>query len=219
MSGPDIYRPRPGSNGIGLFQIGISPVGTIVPFDYWQTIISQYANSDILTSLIGNFDGYIDQTQNMDMFYDQVMNVATAVGWGLDVWGRIVNVSRTLNISQDLQFFGFQEAGIGANPFNVQPFYLGQQITNNFVLSDDAYRVLIFAKALANISDGSIPAINQILLRLFPARGNCFVTDGLDMTMTYTFNFILTPVELAIVAQSGALPKPTGVQLTVIQNI
>lgn len=219
MSGPDIHRPRPGSNGIGLFQIGISPIGTIVPFDYWQTIISQFANSNVLTTLIGNFDDYVDVTQNMDMFYDQVMNISTAIGWGLDVWGRIVNVSRTLNISQALSFFGFQEAGIGANPFNQQPFYLGQQITSNFQLADDAYRTLIFAKALANISDGSIPAINQILLRLFPHRGNCYVTDGLDMTMTYTFNFVLAPVELAIVAQSGALPKPTGVQLTVVQAV
>lgn len=219
MSGPDINRPRPGSNGIGLFIIGVSPIGDIPQLDYWQTVVSEYANSPVLTTLIGDFDTYVDQTQNFDAFYDMIFNVATAQGAGLDIWGRIVGVTRTLNIPGDLQFFGFQEAGIGANPFNTQPFYTGQQITNNFVLADDAYRILIFAKALANISDGSIPAINQILLNLFPNRGNCYVTDGLDMTMTYTFNFLLTPVELAIVAQSGALPKPTGVQLTVVQNI
>lgn len=216
MSGPDVNRPRPGSNGIGIFEIDVSPIGTIIPFDYWDTIISQYANSPILTELIGNMDAYLDQTQNLDSFYDLIFNVATAQGYGLDVWGNIVDVSRTLDVPGDLTYFGYEEAGIGANPLNTQPFFSGEQLTNNFVLADAPYRTLIYAKALANICDGSIPSINQILLRLFPNRGNCFVTDGLDMSMSYTFNFALTQVELAIVAQSGALPKPTGVSLTVV---
>ena len=37
------------------------------------------------------------------------------------------------------------------------------------------------------------------------------------MTMIYKFEFVLTPVELAIVLQSGVLPKPTGVSATVQQ--
>lgn len=216
MSGPDIHRPRPGSNAIGLFEIGVSPIGTIIPFDYWSTVVSQFANSPILTTLIGNMDSYLDLTANLDSFYDLIFNVATAQGYGLDCWGNIVNVSRTLDVPGDLAYFGLKEAGIGANPFNTEPFFFGEQLTNNFVLADSAYRTLIYAKALANICDGSIPSINQILLRLFPNRGNCFVTDGLNMSMTYTFQFTLTQVELAIVAQSGALPKPTGVSLTVV---
>lgn len=215
MSGPDINRPQPGSNAIGSFIIGVSPIGTI-PFDYWDTIISQYANSPIITQLIGNMNAYLDLSANLDAFYDNIFSVATAQGYGLDCWGKIVNVSRTLDVPGDSSYFGFEEAGIGANPFNTQPFFSGDDLTNNFILSDSAYRVLIYAKALANICDGSIPAINQILLRLFPNRGNCYVTDGLDMTMTYTFQFLLTPVELAIVGQSGALPKPCGVSVTTV---
>jgi hypothetical protein len=215
MSGPDLNRPSPGSNAIGLFQVGVSPIGTIVPFYYFDTILSQFANSPVLTTLIGNMDAYLDQTANLDSFYDLIFNVATAQGYGLDIWGKIVNVSRILDVPGTAEYFGFEEAGIGADPFNTQPFFSGQQLTTNYILSDSAYRVLIYAKALANICDGSIPSINQILLRLFPNRGNCFVTDGLDMTMEYTFQFILSPVELAIVAQSGALPKPTGVSATV----
>lgn len=216
MSGPDINRPRPGSNSIGSFIIGVSPIGTIIPFDYWDTIASQYANSDIITTLIGNMDAYLDQTANLDLFYDNIFNVATAVGYGLDVWGKIVDVSRILDVPLGSAYFGFEEAQPGSNPFNTQAFFSGQQLTNNFILSDSAYRVLIYAKALANICDGSIPAMNQILLRLFPNRGNAYVVDGLDMTMQYVFQFALTQVELAIVAQSGALPKPTGVSLTIV---
>lgn len=215
MSGPDIFAEGPDSNAIGNFVIGVSTIGDIPSFNVWKTIISQYANSPILTRLIENMFSYLDQTENFQNFFDFIMNVDTAQGYGLDVWGRIVDVSRTLTVAGD-EFFGFEEAGIGAEPFNQSPFFSGQQIADNFVLSDTAYRTLIFAKALANICDGSIPAINQILLNLFPARGNCYVVDGLDMTMEFKFDFALTAVELAIISQSGALPKSTGVSLTVV---
>ncbi len=220
MTGPNIFRPRPGSNAIGSFAIGISPIGDIPAFDYWLTIISQYANSPILTQLIANFSAYVDQAQNLDAFYDYMFNVATAQGYGLDVWGAIVGVSRTLHIVGTQKYLGFAEATtLSADPFGQSPFYSGAPVTSNFNLSDNAFRTLIFAKALANISDGSIKSINQILLNLFPNRGNCYVTDGLNMTMTYTFAFKMSSVELAIVSQSGVLPKPTGVSATIVQLV
>lgn len=219
MTGPDIFRPQLGSNAIGFFAIGVSPIGTIEAFDRWKTIISQYANSDVITQLIANMDSYLDQTANFENFFDLVMNVDTAQGYGLDVWGRIVGVTRTLSVPLPGLYFGTEEAGQTAQPFNQAPFYTGQQINNNFVLTDSAYRILILAKALANIWDGSIPGINQILLNLFPNRGNCYVVDGLNMTMIYKFDFVLSSVELAIVEQSGVLPRSTGVSSTVVSFI
>ena len=68
------------------------------------------------------------------------------------------------------------------------------------------------AKALANICDGSIPATNQILINLF---GQGYVTDGLNLTMTYTFTAALTAQQLAI-ANSGVIPRPSGVAASVV---
>lgn len=219
MTGPDIHRLRFGSNAIGSFVIGVSPIGDIEPFDFWSTVISQFANSERLIKLIENFDSYVNQTVNMAAFFDMLWNVDTAQGYGLDVWGRIVGVTRTLHIVLfNAQYLGFKEGLPGSFPFDQAPFFTGDNpITDNFNLSDDAFRILIFAKALANISDGSISSINQLLINLFPNRGNCYVTDGGDMTMTYTFNFVLTPVELAILGQSGVLPKPVGVSSSIVQ--
>ena len=70
-------------------------------------------------------------------------------------------------------------------------------------------------KALFNVSDGSIPAINQILLNLF---GQGYVTDGLNLTMTYTIPTALTSVQYAIVLNSGVLPRPPGVSTSVVQG-
>lgn len=184
----------------------------------WQdTVVSQYANSPTILALIQNFNSYIDPAADITAFYNLVWNVDTAVGHGLDIWGRIVGVGRVLHVAAG-RYLGFDEATTAsADPFNQSPFYTGAPTTSNFALSDDAFRLLIYAKALANISDGSIPSINQVLMKLFPSRGNCYVADGENMTLAYTFAFTLTPVENAIVSQSGVLPKTVGVAASVVQ--
>lgn len=212
-------NPAPGSNAIGSFVIGVSPIGDINPFDVWTTVISQYANSPIISQLCVNMGQYLDPTVDFDSFFDTIWNVDTAIGLGLDIWGRIVGVQRVLQIPSGGKYLGFEEAG-GAtvDPFGQSPFFAGTTLTNNFRLSDDSFRLLILAKAFANISDGSIKSINRILLTLFPGRGNAYVVDNLDMTMTYMFKFLLSPVEAAIVEQTGVLPKPVGVLASVVQD-
>jgi hypothetical protein len=175
-----------------------------------RTIISQYANSPTIVQLVRNIDEYIDPRVNIDDFYNFVWNVDTARGFGLDIWGRIVNIGRDLRLP-DVEWFGFDEASPGSYPFDEQPFFNGGGTTNVFTLSDDAYRKLILTKALANIISTNAPSMNQLLQNLFADRGRCYVVDMGGMAMQYTFEFDLTPVEYAIVTQSGALPRPAGV--------
>ncbi len=240
---------RPGSNYIGAFTIGVSPIGSINPLPWQDTVLSQYANSPRLMTLIANFADYRDQTRNFGAFYDNIWNIDTAVGAGLDVWGRIVNISRVLTVDAG-EYFGFQEALPDSSGFGQQPFYSGPPSTTNYLLSDDAYRQLILAKAAFNICDGSIPAINRLLMQLFPDRGNAYVQEGLGlderyfgfaeagtvtstgfdqepfysgqaftvMSMRYIFDFALSPVERAIVNQSGVLPTPCGVTAQIVIN-
>lgn len=208
--------------------------------DFERTILSQYSTATKLCALISDFNDYIDPGANLDDFYNFIWNVDTAIGAGLDIWGRIVGVERVLTVT-DTTFFGFQQGGWRG--FNQAPFYTGRLTTTNFRLTDEAFRSLIMAKAAANITDSSIPAINHILMTLFPGRGNAYVTEGqffrqtssfgfaeatdkvgfnqapfgqavasypFGMKMTYVFDFALAPFEVAIVT-SGVLPKPTGV--------
>lgn len=178
-----------------------------------DTVASQYANSPRILQLIADANDTIDPAADIDEFYRLVWDVSTAEGYGLDVWGRIVNVGRVLTVANE-PIFGFDEALPGVGVFNDGVFYAGGSTTSNYALSDTAYRVLILAKAAANICDGSTPAINKILMTLFAGRGDCYVVDNLDMSMVYTFRFVLTNVERAIVTQSGALPRPSGVSAT-----
>lgn len=180
-----------------------------------RTIISQYAGP-IIQRLIFNLNDYLDPAPDFDAFYDLVWNVATAVGYGLDVWGRIVGVGRVVEVPSGEVYLGFAEQVPDVESLGNGVFYSGAGATSNYALTDAAYRTLIYAKALSNISNGSIPAINAILRTLFPGRGNCYCTDGGDMTMTYTFHFALTPVERAIISQSGVLAKPAGIVASIV---
>ncbi|MGN8062813.1 DUF2612 domain-containing protein [Ralstonia sp. 22111] len=189
-------------------------------FNVEQTILSQYANSPTLVQLIQNMDDYIDPSADIDAFYSLIWNVDTAVGIGLDIWGKIVGLEngRKLTIPVAEIHFGFSEAGTAsAAPFGQGTFYPGAETTQTYLLGDDAFRTLILVKALANICDGSIQSMNQLLQNLFAGRGRCYVNDLGGMRMRYTFEFYLQPWEEAIVTQSGALPRPTGVLASILQ--
>lgn len=180
-----------------------------------DTIISQYQNSPTLLQLIESMNGYIDPSADFDTFYTVAWNLDTVTGFGLDILGRIVGISRVLQVG-DGSYLGFEEALPGSGTFDNGVFYAGGSATGNYALSDDAFRLVVTAKALANITNGSAPSLNKILLTLFPGRGNCYATDNGGMQMTYTFTFPLSAVELAIVNSSGVLPRPTGVSLTTV---
>lgn len=188
--------------------------------DVERTIISQYGNSATITQLIRDMNQYLDPRADFDQFFDYVWNVETAQGFGLDIWGRIVNVSRVLQISPDPLYFGFSDALPGSYPFEEQPFYDGIPAqTAGYTLADDAYRQLILIKALSNIYNTSAPALNQLLQNLFKDRGRCYVNDLGNMQMRYTFEFQLTKYEFAMITQSGVLSRPAGVYATVLTSV
>jgi len=190
------------------------PGQVIVSDDYFfnpsVTLLSQYANSPILLQLIDDFAQWLDPARPFNEFFALMWDIDSAQGYGLDVWGRILGVGRVLAVPSG-QFLGFQQDA-DAQPFGFGILYHAAQLTNNVALTDEAYRALLLAKAALNITDSSIPSINNIMLSLF---GQGYVRDNGDMTLTYVFTESLTPVQTAIVYQSNVLPKPTGVSFTV----
>jgi len=182
--------------------------------DYKQTIISQYANSPVLLQIIANYNSYFDPQSNLNNFYSDIWNVETAQGVGLDIWGRIVGVSRVLNVAAE-NYLGFN--GVTTNPttpFNVGPLYAGGAVTSNYALTDSQFRTLIYAKALANIWDGSTPGLNKILLTLLPENPGYVVVSS-PLNIALTFPTALTNIQAAIIGTSGVIPVPAGVGVTV----
>lgn len=61
--------------------------------DTGKTIISQYANSPTICSLIDFVNQNVDPRADIDSFYSMFFDVSTAVGVGLEALGRIVGIT------------------------------------------------------------------------------------------------------------------------------
>jgi beta-lactam-binding protein with PASTA domain len=215
-----------------VLSLGTPAVGTM--FDFEATVISQYANSPTIMQLVQNLNQYIDQSANFANFFNFVWNVDTAVGFGLDIWGTIVGVSRLLQIPNSTEYVGFYiagesqplqdwtPAGSSAAPYNKPPvggaFYTGHNATEAYLLPDDSYRQLILAKAFANICTTTAPAINQILQNLY-GPGTAWVLNTGPMSISYNLSFTPTAIQLAILEQSGVIPTPPGVSVVINTNV
>lgn len=153
-----------------------------------QTIIAEFSNGPKLVTLLESINAWIDPSTNFENFFNLLWNIDTAVGYGLDVWGRILVIPRQIKVPQTT-FFGFQEAG-DRTGFNQGPFWTGIMAGEAaYTLTDSVYRLLLFAKAAFNITNCSIPAINAIMMNLFPNRGNCYVTDNTSGPVNAWFGF------------------------------
>lgn len=207
-----------------VVSLGVPIVSSL--FDTTPTVISQYANSPTLLQWISNMNLYMDQSANFAKFLAYVWNVNTAIGFGLDILGRIVNVSRLLQIPNTTLYVGFDNGT--RSPSDWEPMgsdqpggggigalYSGHNATEAYLLDDDAYRQLILAKAFANICATTAPALNQILQNLYGAN-NAWVLNTGVMSISYNFRFRPSPIQLAILQQSGVIPTPPGVSVTIV---
>lgn len=162
-------------------------------------IQSQYAASVRITALLQSAKDHILPDADIALFYDNMFNVLTAQGVGLDVWGNIVGMTRYI-------------------PSHEDP-------TITLTLDDDNYRKLIMHKAAANIMDSTLYSMNTLLKQLYP-NYTCYVqlasnfqTDGdrtydaNPMSINYVFiNHRLDNLERSIFDAVGDLNRGAGVE-------
>lgn len=193
--------------------------------NYRATILGQYANSPVITGLIAYFNDWIDPGTDIDGFLENIWDIETANDYGLDIWGKIVDVSRYLTVTEEPAYLGFNEMSVDASgvdasgtpqPFGQAPMYVGATSTSTYKLATDAYRKLIMVKAMANITNCTAPSLNALLSYLFSESGRAYVTDTGEMMIRYVFEFTPSAVDLAIMLNSGAVPRPAGVQVSLM---
>ena len=182
-----------------------------------ETYLSQYANSPRFVQIIENWNENIDPQIDFDEFYRYLWNIDTAIGFGLDIWGKKIGVPRYLWVVEEKEYFGFYNESFDEQqqvyvPFNVRPFFNGLDSTPSIRVEDELYRRMILAKAYANISRATVETFNFMLEFLF-GEGSAFVIDGHDMSLKYVFNITVTPIIYAIIYRSGILPRPAGVKV------
>lgn len=187
-----------------------------MPFDVKETILSQYSGSPRLLALIQGLAEVINTKQGLETFYKNIFDLDSAKGIGLDIWGRIVGVKRELDMTTEIgvPYFGFKSrVNPSAKGFDQEPFYSGAQHTV-FTVSDDAYRLYIKAKAMANISTGSLQDLNTMIQRLLPdCEIQLFRTKPMHLKLIVIGT--ITDYEKNILLSGAFPPIPTGVTLEV----
>ena len=152
-------------------------------------IQSQYSASKKITALAAGFQKRIDPHVDVDLFYRTMFNIYTAEGVGLDNWGVILQMGRTI-----------------ADPDT------GETLT----LDDEYYRLLLLYKAMANISASTAEAQNFLLAMLvntgiggFPRAAYVLEVD--TMVIRWVFEDFLDPIQLAVFKVAGTLARGAGV--------
>lgn len=153
------------------------------------TIQSQYAASERITGIAEIAQDRMDLTRPFDLFYDNIFNIYTARGYGLDLWGRIVGIGRTI---------------------------LDPVANVSLTLDDSDYRPLLLYKALANISASTAAAQNQLLNTLIATGVGGFPTSGyvleVDvMVIRWVFEGGLDDMQRTIFYVAGQLARGAGV--------
>lgn len=219
-----------------LYPIYFDPNKTPECLDYHRTVIAQYSNSPRLLSLIGCFSDAMKVCSFFNDFYNHIWNIDTATGLGLDIWGQIVGVNRTIKTFTGF-FWGFNEETLllarpyhDMNGFNdtitdpmdrrtaIGMFRDYQELEGEVTFQDNNFRRLILTKAHANISNYTINDLNFILMFIFGDKDKgheIYIRDNFDMTMTLVFNWMPNTDEVAIILNTGLLIKPAGVMLNV----
>ncbi|MDY5050850.1 MAG: DUF2612 domain-containing protein [Candidatus Mucispirillum faecigallinarum] len=187
-------------------------------FDINEVILSQYGASPRIKKLLIGFNDLIKPDADINAFYNDVFNILTARGAGLDAWGVIIGISRKIQISSSVDnaaFFGFN--GSGYDVFNSSPFYNSESEAGTVILADNAYRELLLIKASANVARTDAASLTSLMERLYGDRGDFYIVEAGVMKLNYIFGFYLQPYELALAKRRDLPPKPAGVSYTIYQ--
>ena len=190
------------------------------------TILRQYIGASKMIAWLELMAAEISIDDFLDSFYENIWDLDTANSYGLDIWGKIVDLSRTMSYQVNEKFFGFKEALIDGEttatdpqPFDQAPFYSKKFNTSGLVvLSDNAYRKAIYMKAMTNITNCTVSSLNSMLMYMFSDSGNAWVERDGANAMSYHFNFTPSASDLAII-QSGILPKPSGAVISYVFEV
>ncbi|MEX6425542.1 DUF2612 domain-containing protein [Providencia manganoxydans] len=140
----------------------------------------------------------------------EVLDVNKASGYGLDLIGKHVGISRVMKSVVPKDYFGF--LGVeGALPFDVGVLYrYGDSLNGSSVLDDEDYRFFIKAKIIKNYQRPDIANISYSIAHLFSEQS--FVIDNDDMTMNVVIaaNY-LTPFRLYAIKNLDILSRSIGV--------
>lgn len=156
-------------------------------------MISQYANSPRFVRLDTELQELFDDSVFVNNWYNTVFNFATATGYGLDIWGKILNRGRNF-IYNGTEYYLQGAQTIAGISFTAEQM-------------DDLYRQILQLTAMRNIGNASIASINSMMQFIY--GGKCYCLEYGTMQIRYVFRFYMNDLQKAIIETLN--PHPSGV--------
>lgn len=158
-------------------------------------MISQYANSPTFTSLDNGLQALFDDSGFVKNWYDVVFNLETATGYGLDVWGLILNRSREFEYNGNKYYLQGAQT-IGGTSFSAEQM-------------ENLYRKVLQLTAMRYIGNASIASLNNLIQFIFADEGECYCLEYGTMQIRYVFRFYMNNILKAVIETIN--PHPSGV--------
>lgn len=165
-------------------------------------MLSQYANSPKYVALYNGLTDLFSNAKTLNDWFNVVYNLKTASGFGLDVWGAILNQDRSItyiNEDTNLPETIYLKGALTADGIS----YTEEQI-------EEIYRQVLFLKAMSNITNATLKSLNDMLLYYYQNRGRAYALNYGTMEIRFVFEFFVNKLEKAIFT-SDLMPRPTGV--------
>ena len=183
--------------------------------DYTYT---QYNNAPKLNDLINQFYSLNSLNQYALEYYNNVFNLDTAIGTGLDFWGIVLNQSRVVRSFVSTGLFGFGTPDLGAGGEYPQNFDNGnfgsfESNATNTTLGDDDYRRILKIRYRSLTTNNSIASISDIINEYTQSKDLtyfCLVKNEDRGVFSYNFNYELSAAEIGMFLSSRLLPAPAG---------
>lgn len=201
----------------------MADIDNIVDY-YASLLIIQYHNKPKAKAMVELF---VREMLAAGIIFDvrDGYDVETAVGTQLDIIGKYVGIDRYYT-GQTLEgFFSFISYDEVTTPpagrigFSVYGDFETKEgktlkysdiLSENLILGDDDYRILIKLKILQNNSDHSHQSIDEAIYAFF---GNDVIADSEGGMVMYYFVPVNMSAITKVAFQKNALPKPMGVRL------
>ena len=175
-------------------------------------MLSQYANSPVFVKLVNGIKDQLDNSKTLNDWYNIVFNLKTATGFGLDIWGKILNQSRRVS---------YDDNGTTVNVY-LQGAQTVDGVSYTAEQMEDLYRTVLFFRAFSYITNCTVKSLNELLLFYFndytsdtesgKNKKIVYVYELGTMSIEVVFRFFINKLEKAIFT-SDLFPKPTGVRL------
>ena len=168
--------------------------------EFMPFVQSQYSASVKIVDLLESCRKHILPDADIVSFFDNVFNIETAQGYGLDIWGNIIGVTRFV------------------------PDWQNETVV--YTLTDEQFKKVLLFKAGANIMDSTLASMNYLFKQLYPdykclIRNKTGYSYDADNDRYYTadpmeieyvfFDTDLSDLEKSVFVLVGSFNKGAGV--------